>query len=69
MRYAVLILASVTLVGCDPDTMAAGCPALKNYPRETLSRAARELDALPRDSAILSMVKDYGALRAACRTK
>lgn len=61
--------AALLLVGCDGDDIRAGCPVLKKYPQELLNRAAVELNALPRDSAILALVKDYKGLRDACRTE
>lgn len=45
------------------------CPPLTTYSREFQSRAADELDRLPPQSPVATMVVDYGKLRDACRVK
>lgn len=47
----------------------AGCPKLKEYPPEQLTRAADELAKLPVGNAITPLVRDYKSLRDACRTE
>lgn len=43
------------------------CPALKNYSREQLKRAASEIRNLPNESQIAILLSDYSKLRDACR--
>lgn len=43
------------------------CPALKNYSREQLKRAAGELRLLPNESQVAILLSDYSKLRDACR--
>ena len=57
--------AALLLSGC--VTTGAGCPALKTYSRATTTAVADELNKLPVGSPLISMVADYGQLRAACR--
>jgi hypothetical protein len=42
------------------------CPPLKQYGKDTLQKAAKELRALPPGSATPGMVRDYGVLRKQC---
>lgn len=61
------VLAAVLLLGGCVHT-GAGCPVLKTYTRAETMAVADELRKLPVGNPLLSMVKDYGQLRAACRT-
>lgn len=63
-----LLSACVLLTGCDQDALKVGCPALRQYSRETLDRVSVELSQLPRDSVLRTFLKDYKSLRDACRT-
>lgn len=64
-----VVLIALLLSGCAHDFTNAGCPNLKAYNRETLNGVSLELSKLGPDSPTRQLVKDYGALRAACRTK
>ncbi|WP_435541224.1 hypothetical protein [Azospirillum sp. ST 5-10] len=43
------------------------CPVVVEYGRETMARAADELDALPANSALRRMLDDYKVERARLR--
>lgn len=43
------------------------CPALKQYSREQLLKAAGELRSLPTESQLSVMMSDYSKMRDACR--
>lgn len=43
------------------------CPPLKVYPKNTLSKAAKELRAMPSGSVTPGLVRDYRVLRDQCR--
>ena len=43
------------------------CPPVVEYDRSFLARAAKELDLLPPDSAIVEMLKDYHIMREQAR--
>ena len=43
------------------------CPRLVDYTAEMQRRAADELEYMPRDDPVGSMIVDYGRLRAALR--
>jgi len=73
-KLILLIPILVTLGACTPaqqmqaTTIAINkCPALKNYSREQLRRAAQELRSLPSESQLSVMLSDYSKLRDACR--
>jgi hypothetical protein len=58
----ILMLASFS--GC---ASTSRCPPLVDYSKEDQAKAAKELRALPNDSAIARLVQDYGQLRRTCR--
>lgn len=73
-KVLLLIPVLVALGACTPQqqertiTVAINkCPALKNYSREQLRRAAEELKLLPSESQVAVMLSDYSKLRDACR--
>ena len=45
----------------------SGGHLLVDYSAELQTKAAKELSALPRDSAVARLVVDYGQLRRTCR--
>jgi hypothetical protein len=65
------MLALMALVsGCAAGASKPVCPSLFTYTPEEQARAADELDALPPDSMVATLVEDYGVVRAeirACR--
>lgn len=67
MRGVVLpLIGAVFLSGCGGEVFSV-CPRIEPYSREVQSKAADELDALPADSALSSMIADYGVMRAELR--
>jgi hypothetical protein len=62
------MLASFSLAGCNDTAIIAACPPLKTYSRETQARVAAWLRKQPPED-VARLIRDYGALRAACRTK
>jgi len=59
-----LILMLASFSGCQSTSR---CPPLVDYSAELQTKAAKELRALPRDSAVARLVVDYGQLRRTCR--
>jgi hypothetical protein len=62
-----LLAISTTAIFESACRSAGGCPPLVTYPIEMQRRAASELRALPKDSALSELIVDYGKLRKACR--
>ncbi|MGQ9371947.1 hypothetical protein [Azospirillum sp. A39] len=67
-KLPLALLATTLLAGCatapsDPSV----CPVVVEYGRETMARAADELDALPANSALRRMLDDYKVERARLR--
>lgn len=64
-------LPSIALMGllsaCVPGGSDRPCFALVPYSAGTQNQAAVELAALPRDTALVRMIEDYGELRARIR--
>lgn len=56
------------LGGDAPTVVLTRCPTLKNYSKQDLQRAAKELEGLKKGSEIYELLNDYGQLREACRT-
>lgn len=51
-------------------TVISNCPTLQVYAPELQAEAAEQLEALPKGSALVVMIGDYGAVRneiRACR--
>lgn len=70
-RLAVPAIAALLLTGCaTASSDGTACPAVIEYTREEQARAADELDVLPVDSVIVTMLQDYAVARdqaRACR--
>lgn len=71
LRLIVLVIATSSSVGCRTVPFrTTACPAVVDYDQPFLDRAADELGALPFDSAVDQMLRDYGVMRdqaRACR--
>jgi len=63
--FSALVAPAFVLGAC--ASAGGGCPPLVAYPAAAQLRAARELQALSRDSEIGAMIVDYGKMRDACR--
>lgn len=68
MRYSVypLIILYGVLTACS-TTPVAVCPAIVPYSLEQQTKAAQELESLPRPSMLERFMQDYGELRARLR--
>jgi type IV pilus biogenesis protein CpaD/CtpE len=70
-QLIVLAIATSSSGGCATASFrTTACPAVVDYDQPLLDRAAEELDALPTDSALDQMLRDYGVMREqtrACR--
>ena len=66
MSLAIWILASFSLSGCQSTGRSCGPPLIR-YSKEFQQRAAVELRALPKDSAVSDLVVDYSKVRKAIR--
>ncbi len=65
---AALVATVLTLTACATGAMPPPpCPPVVEYDRSFLARAAKELDLLPPDSAIVEMLKDYHVMREQAR--
>lgn len=64
MLRAILTLATFSLAACQST---GGCPPLVKYSPEMQRRAAVELRALARGSAVADMIVDYKKTRDAIR--
>jgi hypothetical protein len=62
---ALAIAASITLAAC--QTTGGNAPPLVTYTQAQQTKAAAELRALPKDSELARLVRDYGKTRAAIR--
>jgi Tfp pilus assembly protein PilP len=60
-----LVIVILSLTGC--VTGISNCATVFNYTAEQQRRAADELDALPADSVLATMISDYGVIRAEAR--
>lgn len=60
--------AAMLLSGCATVT-SKSCPPLVTYPKTFQRAAADELEKLPRESRVATMIVDYSKLRDACRVK
>ena len=68
LRAAVLAIAASLLAGCvTARTDGSPCPPVVAYSRESLARAADELNSLPAGSAIEQMLADYQVMRDQAR--
>jgi hypothetical protein len=65
-RISTLAVFSLALSACQ-STAGGGCPPLVAYKAEAQRQAARELRALPKGSALATMIVDYKKTRDACR--
>ena len=62
------LLAALLMAGCTTmRPIAPPCPPVVEYDRAFLVRAAKELDLLPPESAIVEMLKDYHVMREQAR--
>jgi len=50
-----------------PPAVSIICPRLVEYAPELLNRAADEVEALPENSAVVVLLKDYGSARKQAR--
>lgn len=73
-KFLYVIPLAVVLGGCsmtqqqEAITIALNkCPPLKQYTKEQLVRAAKELEQIPTETQITQMLADYSRLRDACR--
>lgn len=64
MLRAILMLGIFSLGACHASGEA---PPLASYSRMTQAQAAKELRALPKDSAVAKMIVDYSKLRRAAQ--
>ncbi len=67
-RFAALVAVTTLLAGCarvlsEPQP----CPPVVEYDHAFLERAAKELDLLPPDSAVVEMLEDYYIMRQQVR--
>ncbi len=62
-----LVSLIVLLVGCAAPTPPPPRSLVVEYDRAFLARAAKELDLLPPNSAIVEMLKDYHVMREQAR--
>ncbi len=53
--------------GTDGSSPPVVCPPVVDYDAQTRERAAAAVEALPADSPILTLLEDYGVLRAQAR--
>ena len=63
---AAAVMMSLTACG----TVISNCPTLQAYAPELQAEAAEQLEALPKGSALVVMIGDYGSVRneiRACR--
>ncbi len=66
VRPVALLL--LLVASCAPTSVTLSpCPPVVEYDRAFLARAAKELDLLPPDSAIVEMLKDYHVMREQAR--
>lgn len=61
-----LALTTLSLASCGTATSNA-CPPVVPYTPQIESRAADDLDRLPPESPVRTMIADYGAMRAEAR--
>ena len=64
------MIATILLIGCatgGSDPGSAVCPPVVEYPAAMQERAAAEVEALPQDSAVATMMADYHVLRQQAR--
>lgn len=65
---AALVAVTTLLVGCaTAPSEPPPCPLVVEYDRAFLEQAAKELDRLPPESAIVEMLKDYQVIREQAR--
>ncbi len=62
---ATILLSACATGGSDPSGTA--CPPVVEYPAAVQQRAAAEVEALPQDSAVATMMADYHVLRQQAR--
>jgi uncharacterized protein YceK len=71
--WATILIATMILTGCasvSKETIATAinrCPVLKQYSKEQMLQAAKELRQLPSEAQLAVLVSDYSKLRDACR--
>ena len=70
-RSAPLAIGLILLTGCQAGTSSPSiCPPIRQYDREFQDRAVAELELIPEEGALETMLLDYAALRdtlRACR--
>lgn len=63
-----ILICALLLAGCaGVPAVDVVCPPVVEYDAEFRERAAVEIESLPAGSAVLRLVEDYAALRAAAR--
>lgn len=63
-----IVLPLLTACGAvGSDAPAIVCPPVVNYDTATQARAADDLDTLPADSPLVTMMTDYAVMRAQAR--
>lgn len=65
--FAILMLVSFSLAGCQTTRVVSGCPPLVTYSAQTQKQLAADLRALPPGSLLGRVIVDYKKLRDACR--
>lgn len=58
-----LVAATISLAGCGTTVSNTACPPLRGYTQNFNARLAGELGELPGDSALVTAMLDYTALR------
>jgi PBP1b-binding outer membrane lipoprotein LpoB len=61
------LTASLLLSGCATAPSEVVCPIPKDYSLEIQRQAANELESLPVNSVVASMISDYGVVREELR--
>lgn len=64
------MIATISLTACATDRSDPGgavCPPVVAYDQAERDRAAVELEALPKNAALVEMMADYAVMRAQAR--
>jgi len=65
LKTVPIIALGLALTAC--ETTPSSCPPLKDYTKAERQRAVREIEALPFDAFLRTMVDDYFLLRKQVR--
>jgi hypothetical protein len=68
-RFSLLLLLPLFLIACDPQQAPQlTCPYLRQYEPALIERALQEYRALPKGSALRTLIGDYELLRDQVRS-